>query len=118
MLFGASGWWGAGAQSGRQRLTGLVIGKTRALDNAFVIAMIFTCLAVPWRCPHRVLCGGIPGVIVPCGSMIGLGTTISSQLSRLLNTFAAFMILTGVTVLFVTTINPNIVKDRWHRPTT
>ena len=46
LVFGAWVWWYLGAQSGMEYLTGFMVEKTLAMDNVFVIAMIFTFFAV------------------------------------------------------------------------
>ncbi len=80
-------------------LTGFAIEKALAMDNVFVIAMIFAFFAVPRQYQHRVLFWGILGVIVLRAIMIGLGATIVSQFSWVLYVFAVFLILTGVKML-------------------
>jgi hypothetical protein len=62
-------------------LTAFVVEKTLALDNVFVIALIFSFFAHPAEYQHRVLFWGILGVIVLRGIMIGLGATLVSQYS-------------------------------------
>ncbi len=85
-----------GAEAAKLYLTGFVVEKSLAMDNVFVIAMIFTYFAVPRLYQHRVLFWGILGVIVLRAIMIGLGATLVSQFGWLLYIFAAFLILTGV----------------------
>jgi tellurite resistance protein TerC len=97
--FGGWVWWEFGAQSGTEYLTGFVVEKSLAMDNVFVIAMIFTYFAVPRQYQHRVLFWGILGVIVLRAIMIGLGATLVSEFSWVLYVFAAFLILTGVKML-------------------
>jgi tellurite resistance protein TerC len=99
LAFGAWVWWYLGAQSGMEYLTGFAIEKALAMDNVFVIAMIFAFFAVPRQYQHRVLFWGILGVIVLRAIMIGLGATIVSQFSWVLYVFAVFLILTGVKML-------------------
>ena len=96
LAFGAWVWWYLGAQSGKEYLTGFVVEKSLAMDNVFVIAMIFSYFAVPRLYQHRVLFWGILGVIVLRGIMIGLGATLVAQFGWLLYLFAAFLIFTGV----------------------
>jgi tellurite resistance protein TerC len=96
LTFGAWVWWYLGEESGLQFVTGFVIEKSLAMDNVFVIAMIFTYFAIPRRYQHRVLFWGILGVIVLRAIMIGLGTTLVQQFGWVLYLFAAFLILTGV----------------------
>jgi tellurite resistance protein TerC len=96
LLFGAWVWWYLGEASGMNYLTGFVVEKSLAMDNVFVIAMIFTYFAVPRIYQHRVLFWGIIGVIILRGIMIGVGATLVSQFSWVLYIFAAFLIITGI----------------------
>jgi tellurite resistance protein TerC len=94
--FGGWVWWYMGPTAGMNYVTGFVIEKSLAMDNVFVIAMIFTYFAVPREYQHRVLFWGIIGVIVLRAIMIGLGATIVSQFGWVLYIFAAFLIVTGI----------------------
>jgi tellurite resistance protein TerC len=96
LLFGGWVWWELGPQSGLEYLTGFVVEKSLAMDNVFVIAMIFTVLGIPSKSQHRVLFWGILGVIVLRGLMIGLGAALVSEFEWVLYLFAAFLIITGV----------------------
>ncbi len=96
LAFGGWVWWYLGETAGVQYVTGFVIEKSLAMDNVFVIAMIFTYFAVPRLYQHRVLFWGILGVIVLRAIMIGLGATLVEQFSWVLYIFAAFLIFTGV----------------------
>ena len=96
LAFGGWVWWYMGATAGMNYLTGFVIEKSLAMDNVFVIAMIFTYFAVPREYQHRVLFWGILGVIVLRAIMIALGATIVSQFGWVLYIFAAFLIATGI----------------------
>ncbi len=111
LLFGAWLWWALGAQSGMEYLTGFAIEKALAMDNVFVIAMIFAFFAVPRRYQHRVLFWGILGVIILRAIMIGLGAAIVSEFGWVLYVFAVFLILTGVKMLFFTNPDPDISKN-------
>lgn len=77
-----------------------MVEKTLALDNIFVIALIFSFFAIPRKYQHRVLFWGILGVIVLRGIMIGLGATIVSNYHWVLYVFAVFLIFTGIKMLF------------------
>ena len=94
-------WWQIGAEESKLYLTAFVVEKTLALDNVFVIALIFTYFAVPRMYQHRVLFWGILGVIVLRGIMIGLGATLVAQYSWVLYIFAVFLILTGIKMMFM-----------------
>lgn len=92
-------WWQMGGEATAQYLTAFVVEKTLALDNVFVIALIFGFFAIPRQYQHRVLFWGILGVIVLRGIMIGFGATIVSRYEWVLYVFAVFLILTGIKML-------------------
>jgi tellurite resistance protein TerC len=96
LAFGSWVWWYMGETAGIQYITGFVIEKSLAMDNVFVIAMIFSYFSIPRIYQHRVLFWGILGVIVLRAIMIGLGATIVSQYSWVLYVFAVFLIFTGI----------------------
>lgn len=99
LAFGGFVWWQLGAQSGLEYLTGFVVEKSLAMDNVFVIAMIFGYLAIPRHLQHRVLFWGVLGVIVLRAIMIGFGATLVSEFGWLLYVFAAFLIFTGIRMM-------------------
>lgn len=109
--FGVWVWTSLGAQAGTEYFTGFLVEKTLALDNIFVISLIFTTLAVPAAYQHRVLFWGILGVIVLRGIMIGAGATLVSQYAWLLYVFAFFLIATGVKMLIVGDQKPDIENN-------
>jgi tellurite resistance protein TerC len=96
LAFGGWVWWLQGADAGLAYVTGFVIEKSLAIDNVFVIAMIFAYFAVPRIHQHRVLFWGILGVIVLRAIMIGVGATLVEKFNWVLYIFAAFLILTGI----------------------
>lgn len=101
VAFGGFVWMQLGQQAGVEYLTGFVIEKSLAMDNVFVIAMIFGYFAIPRQYQHRVLFWGILGVIVLRAIMIGFGAALVSQFGWVLYIFAAFLIATGIKMLFV-----------------
>jgi tellurite resistance protein TerC len=100
VAFGGFVWMQLGQQSGVEYLTGFVVEKSLAMDNVFVIAMIFGFFAIPRQYQHRVLFWGILGVIVLRAVMIGLGATLVAEYGWVLYLFAAFLIITGVKMLW------------------
>lgn len=100
LLFGGWVWWELGSQFGIEYLTGFAIEKSLAMDNVFVIAMIFGYFAIPRALQHRVLFWGILGVIVLRAIMIGAGAALVSQYGWVLYIFAAFLIFTGIKMFF------------------
>ncbi|MFZ5930652.1 MAG: TerC family protein [Pseudomonadota bacterium] len=108
LVFGAWVWYSLGAQSGEEYLTGYIVEKTLAMDNIFIISLIFTYFAIPPQYQHRVLFWGILGVIVLRAIMIGLGATLVAQYSWVLYIFAVFLIFTGVKMLLIGDKLPSI----------
>jgi tellurite resistance protein TerC len=99
-FFGGWIWYSMDQQSAFQYLTGFVVEKTLAMDNIFVIAMIFGYFNIPRMYQHRVLFWGILGVIILRGIMIGFGATLVHQFEWLLYLFSAFLVFTGIKMLF------------------
>jgi tellurite resistance protein TerC len=97
--FGAWVWWGMGEHSGIDWFTGFFVEKTLALDNIFVINLIFGFFAIPAPLQHRVLFWGILGVIALRALMIGFGAALVSSFAWVLFLFGAFLVLTGVKML-------------------
>lgn len=111
LAFGGWVWWYLGADAGLAYMTGFVVEKTLALDNVFVIALIFSFFAVPRLYQHRVLFWGILGVIVLRAIMIGVGATLVAEFSWLLYIFAAFLVVTGLKMLFMKEADPDISNN-------
>ena len=101
LAFSGFVWWQMGAEATAQYLTAFVVEKTLAMDNVFVIALIFSYFAVPRMYQHRVLFWGILGVILLRGVMIGAGATLVAQYHWVLYIFAAFLIFTGIKMLMM-----------------
>jgi tellurite resistance protein TerC len=97
--FGAVVWWCLGGEGGQQYLTGYLIGRTLAMDDAFVIAMIFTFLGVPREYQHRVLFWGILAVLASRAMVLGLGVTLVTQFPWVLHLLAAILVATGLRML-------------------
>src|SRR5687767_6874225 len=96
LAFGAWVWIERGDTAGLDYVTGFLVEKSLAMDNVFVIAMIFGYFAVPRIYQHRVLFWGILGVILLRGLMIGFGTALVDNFGWVLYIFAAFLIYTGI----------------------
>ncbi|MDS7597332.1 TerC family protein [Agrobacterium tumefaciens] len=100
LAFGGWIWYQSGQQSAMEYVTGFVVEKSLAMDNIFIIAMIFSYFAIPRQYQHRVLLWGILGVIVLRGIMIAAGAAIVENFHWVLYFFAAFLVFTGLKMLF------------------
>lgn len=92
--------WQMGPTAASNYLTAFVVEKSLSMDNVFVMALIFSSLAIPRALQHRVLFWGVLGVIVLRALMIGVGATLVAEYHWLLYVFAGFLILTGIKMLF------------------
>jgi tellurite resistance protein TerC len=111
LIFGAWLWWQLGPQRGIEYFTGFMIEKSLSMDNVFVIAMIFSFFAIPRQYQHRVLFWGILGVIVLRAIMIGLGAALVTQFSWILYVFGAFLLLTGIKMLWMADHKPDLENN-------
>ena len=111
LLFGLWVWYIKGTESFAEYITGFLIEKSLALDNIFLISLIFANLSIPPKYQHRVLFWGILSVIILRAIMIGLGAQIIANFEWMLYIFAAFMILTGIKMLFVSHKPVDISKN-------
>jgi tellurite resistance protein TerC len=111
LIFGAWVWWQLGSQSGLEYYTGFLIEKSLSMDNVFVIAMIFSFFAIPREYQYRVLFWGILGVIVLRALMIGLGAALVTQFSWVLYLFGAFLVLTGIKMLWFANHQPDLENN-------
>lgn len=118
LAFGVFVWLSISPQAGLEYITGFVVEKSLAMDNIFVIAMIFGFFAIPRDLQHRVLFWGILGVIVLRAIMIGFGAALVSEFGWVLYVFAAFLVFTGIKMLMVADHDPDLGKNpvlRWVR---
>ena len=82
-------------------ITGYIIELSLSMDNVFVIALIFAYFRVPSQYQHRVLFWGILGALIMRGLMIAGGAALIQRFMWTLYIFGAFLVFTGVKMLFV-----------------
>jgi tellurite resistance protein TerC len=109
--YGAWIWYYLGGVSGKEYFTGYIIEKTLAIDNIFVISLIFSFFHIPRMYQHRVLFWGILGVLILRAVLIGLGSTLIAEFSWVLYLFAVFLIFTGIKMLIVADSDPDLSKN-------
>ncbi len=100
LLFGLFVIFEKGTDLGWQYYTGYLVEFSLSMDNIFVISLIFTSMCIPAKYQHRVLFWGILGAIVMRAIMILLGAQLVHSFHGILYVFAAFLIFTGVKMLF------------------
>lgn len=92
-------------------MTGYLVEKTLAMDNVFIISLIFTYFAVPREHQHRVLFWGILGVIVLRAVMIGLGAALVMEFSWIMYVFGLILLATGIKMLVMVDHQPDIANN-------
>ena len=100
LLFGVWVWFERGETAGMQYFTGFFIEKALAIDNVFVISLIFTYFAIPAKYQYRALLWGIIAVIILRGLMIAGGAALLAEAYWVLYLFAAFLVFTGIKMFF------------------
>ena len=100
MIFNAGIWHFAGPQKALEFLTGYLIEYSLSMDNVFIFALIFSYFAVPPQWQHKVLFWGILGALVMRVIMIFAGVALISRFGWLLYIFGAFLIFTGLKMIF------------------
>ncbi|KQO42587.1 TerC family protein [Pseudomonas chengduensis] len=100
LLFGVWVFFQKGGDASMDYVTGFLIEKSLSMDNVFLMAMIFSFLAIPRQYQHKVLFWGIMGVLVLRAIMIGLGAALIHEFAWILYVFGAFLFFTGVKMLF------------------
>ncbi|TQS28466.1 TerC family protein [Microbispora sp. KK1-11] len=94
--FGVVVWLAWGPEAGGEYLAGYLIEKSLAVDNVFVIALLFSFFAVPRELQHRVLFFGVLGALVFRAAFIGAGAVLLDRFHWILYVFGAFLLYTGV----------------------
>lgn len=90
-----------GLDAAKQYLTGYVVEKSLAMDNIFVIALIFAYFAIPAKYQHRVLFWGILGALIMRGGMIFIGGELIMRFQWILIFFGLLLIATAAKMAFI-----------------
>lgn len=111
-------WKTKGDEAGLDFLTGYIIEYSLSVDNIFVFVLIFNYFKVPPRSQHRVLVWGIICALIMRGIMIWLGITLVERFHFVIYIFGAFLVLTGLRMLFDRDAEMDFEKNffmRWCR---
>jgi tellurite resistance protein TerC len=81
-------------------LTSYLIEYSLSVDNIFVFVLVFSYFAVPAAYQHRVLFWGILSALVLRGVMIAVGVAFIQSFHWALYLFGAFLLFTGIKMLF------------------
>ncbi|MDP2890308.1 MAG: TerC family protein [Bacteroidota bacterium] len=89
-----------GEEKALEFLTGYLIEKSLSVDNLFVFIMLFTFFNVQSKYQHKVLFWGILGALIMRAIFIFAGVALISKFHWIIYIFGAFMIFTGIKMLF------------------
>lgn len=89
-----------GKEKALEFLTGYLIEKSLSVDNLFVFIMLFTFFKVEPRYQHKVLFWGILGALIMRAIFIFAGVALISRFHWIIYIFGAFLVFTGVKMLF------------------
>jgi tellurite resistance protein TerC len=108
LLFDVFVLWRFGGAKAIEFLTGYLIELSLSVDNLFVFVIVFAAFRIPPHLQHRVLFWGILTALVLRGGMIIGGSALLQRFHWLIYVFGAFLLLTGVKLLFH--------EEREHEP--
>ena len=100
LLFSGVIFWHLGSIKGLEFLTGYVIELSLSVDNLFVFLLLFSYFRVPIKYQHRVLFWGVLGALLMRVTIILLGTALINRFHWVLYIFGAFLVYTGIKMLF------------------
>jgi tellurite resistance protein TerC len=95
-VFGAGVFHFFGRTAALEFTTGYLIEKALAVDNIFIILVIFSYFAVPTPYQHRILFWGVLGALVMRALFIVLGAALLSRFHWVFYVFGAILIATSV----------------------
>lgn len=89
-----------GARLSLEFLTGYIVEKSLSVDNLFIFVMVFAYFAIPAKYQHRILFFGIIGALIFRAIFIAAGAYLM-QIHWVIYLFGAFLIFTGIKMMFV-----------------
>ena len=89
-----------GKEKAFEFLTGYLIEKSLSVDNLFVFIMLFTFFNVEPKYQHKVLFWGILGALIMRAIFIFAGVALISKFHWIIYIFGAFLVFTGIKMLF------------------
>lgn len=90
----------AARQAALEFFTGYLVEKSLSVDNIFVFVLVFRYFAIPAQYQHRVLFFGILGALIFRAIFITMGAMLL-RYEWVVFLFGAFLIFTGIKMLFV-----------------
>jgi len=99
LAFGATIFWGFGAEEGLKYITAYITEKALSVDNLFVWIVIFTYFSVPFERQHKTLFYGIIGAIVFRAAFIFAGIELIERFSWVVYIFGVILLYSSYKLL-------------------
>lgn len=112
ILFGVGLYFFIGSEVSLKFFTGYLIEKSLSFDNLFVFVLIFHYFQIPPLYHHYVLYWGIIGALFMRASFILLGTYLLQTFYWIIYVFGAFLIFTGIKMLWASNAEPDLKNNR------
>jgi tellurite resistance protein TerC len=110
--------WQFGKEPALEFLSAYLIEKSLSVDNIFVFIIIFRYMKVSRDHLHRVLFAGILGALILRGLFIMVGLSLIELFTWSLYVFGAFLLYTGIKLVFVGDDDPDEdAGDNWVKRT-
>lgn len=118
LCFNAFVWAKFGREPALEFLSAYLIEKSLSVDNIFVFIIIFRYMKVSRDHLHRVLFAGILGALILRGVFIMVGLSLIELFTWSLYVFGAFLLYTGIKLVFVGDDDPDEeAGDNWVKRT-
>lgn len=101
LLFNAGIYFWRGPAPALDFLTGYVLEKSLAIDNIFVILLVFNYFRVPQQYQHKVLFWGILGALVMRAAFIWAGVALIERFHWMLYLFGGLLVVSAVKMILV-----------------
>lgn len=101
-----------GSAKGLEFVTGYLLEQSLSIDNIFVFVMLFKRFKIPAKYQYRVLYWGVFGALVMRAIMILLGIELLNQFAWMIYVFGAFLVYTGIKMLFSMPSEEDIAEDK------
>ena len=100
LAFNAGIYYLAGKTKALEFFTAYVLEKSLSVDNLFIFILIFGYFKIEPKYQHKILFWGIIGALLMRALFIFAGIALVSRFSWIMYLFGAFLIYTGVSMLF------------------
>ena len=94
-------YYAMGEEKALEFMSAYFIEEALSVDNIFVFVVLFRYMKIPPEYLHRVLFAGILGALILRGVFIGAGLALIEMFTWSLYVFGAFLLFTGLRLLFV-----------------